>query len=284
MEGILQSIANGLVLGWMYVLVALGLTIVFSIMRIVQFAHGEIYMLGAYCVYYVGVVLGLNVFESLIISAGALGLVGIALERFFFRRFRGQVESSIIVAIALILLLQTIAAVSFGTQNKWVPGTIAGVMVAGSIQLPWQRLLAMMVGIILTLLLFLFIRKTKVGQAMVAISQNLEGAALQGMNIDRISALSMSIGCAMAAVAGALMGSLFQVYPSMGSFAMAKGIAVIILGGLGSIAGAVIGGLIIGLIDGIVPFFADATSASIIGFILIILILIIRPRGLLGQE
>jgi branched-chain amino acid transport system permease protein len=88
----------------------------------------------------------------------------------------------------------------------------------------------------------------------------------------------------MAAVAGALMGSLFQVYPSMGSFAMAKGIAVIILGGLGSIAGAVIGGLIIGLIDGIVPFFADATSASIIGFILIILILIIRPRGLLGQE
>ncbi len=284
MDALLQSIVNGFVIGWIYVLVALGLTIVFSIMRIVQFAHGEIYMLGAFIVYYLSVVLGINVFIAFVIAAIVLGLVGIALERFFFRRFRGQVESSIIVAVGLILLLQTIVVVSFGSQDKWIPSVVTEIITVGNIRLPWERASAVLIGIILTLALFLFIQKTKSGQAMVAVAQDLEGAALQGINVDRISALSMAIGCALAAVAGALMGAIFTVSPSMGGFAMANGIAVIILGGLGSVAGAVIGGLILGFIAGIVPLYASTHVASIVGFVLIILILIIRPRGLLGRD
>lgn len=271
-------------MGWIYVLVALGLTIVFGIMRILQLAHGEIYMLGAFGVYYMCVVLGINIFISFVISALALALLGVILERFFFRRFRGRFDTSMIIAIGLILLLQTTAAVGFGTQEKWVPKLLPGVLAVWGVRLAWDRVLSVLIGITLVSSLFLFIQRTRVGQAMVAISQDPDAAALQGIDVNRISSLSMAIGCAMAAIAGGLMGAIFQVEPFMGGFAMTKGIAVIILGGLGSIWGAVIGGLILGLIDGMVPLAANTTVATIIGFVLIIFILIIKPQGLLGHE
>ncbi len=284
METILQGIFNGLVMGWIYVLVALGLTIVFSIMGIVQFAHGEVYMLGAYCTYWIAVVLGLNVFVALFLAALVMGAVGIILERLLFRRFRGQIEGSIIVAIGLILLMQTIAAIGFGTQDKWIPTTIPGVLNIWNIKIPWERALSVIIGIILVFLLFLFIRKTKMGQAMIATSQDIEAATLQGIDVNRVSMVSMAIGCALAAIAGGLMGAIFGVQPVMGSYAMEKGIAVIILGGLGSIWGAVIGGLLLGLIDGLVPLGSNTTVASIIGFSIIVLILIFKPQGFLGHE
>ena len=284
METILQGIFNGLVMGWIYVLVALGLTIVFSIMGIVQFAHGEIYMLGAYCTYWIAVVLGLNVFVALLLAALLMALAGIILEKLLFRRFRGQIEGSIIIAIGLILLLQTIAAIGFGTQDKWIPTMIPGVLDIGNIKIPWERALSVIIGMILVLVLFLFIRGTKMGQAMIATSQDVEAATLQGINVNRVSMVSMAIGCALAAIAGGLMGAIFGVQPVMGSYAMEKGIAVIILGGLGSIWGAVIGGLLLGLIDGLVPLGANTTVASIIGFSIIVLILIVKPQGFLGHE
>jgi branched-chain amino acid transport system permease protein len=284
METIWQGIFNGLVMGWIYVLVALGLTIVFSIMRIVQFAHGEIYMLGAYCTYWIAIVLGLNVFLALLLAALVMGLVGVILEKLLFRRFRGQIDGSIIVAIGLILLLQTIAAIGFGTQDKWIPTTIPGVLNIWNIKIPWERALSVITGIILVLVLFLFIRGTKMGQAMIATSQDIEAATLQGIDVNRVSMVSMAIGCALAAIAGGLMGAIFGVQPVMGSYAMEKGIAVIILGGLGSIWGAVIGGLLLGLIDGLIPLGSNTTVASIIGFSLIVLILIVKPQGFLGHE
>ena len=284
MEIIWQGIFNGLVMGWIYVLVALGLTIVFSIMGIVQFAHGEIYMLGAYCTYWIAVVLGLNVFVALLLAALVMGLVGVILEKLLFRRFRGQIDGSIIVAIGLILLMQTIAAIGFGTQDKWIPTTIPGVLNIWNIKIPWERALSVIAGIILVLVLFLFIRWTKMGQAMIATSQDLEAATLQGIDVNRVSMVSMAIGCALAAIAGGLMGAIFGVQPVMGSYAMEKGIAVIILGGLGSIWGAVIGGLLLGLIDGLIPLGSNTTVASIIGFSIIVLILIVKPQGFLGHE
>ncbi len=284
METIWQGIFNGLVMGWIYVLIALGLTIVFSIMGIVQFAHGEIYMLGAYCTYWIAVVLGLNVFAALLLSAVVMSLAGIILEKLLFRRFRGQIDGSIIVAIGLILLLQTIAAIGFGTQDKWIPAMIPGVLSILNIKIPWERVLSVITGIVLVLVLFLFIRRTKMGQAMVATSQDTEAATLQGINVNRVSMISMAIGCALAAIAGGLMGAIFGVQPVMGSYAMEKGIAVIILGGLGSIWGAVIGGLLLGLIDGLVPLVSNTTVASIIGFSIIVLILIVKPKGFFGHE
>jgi branched-chain amino acid transport system permease protein len=285
MEALVQSISNGLVMGFIYVLVALGLTLIFGIMRIVQFAHGEIYMISAYCVYFFAVVFGLNLFLSFVLSVVILAILGIFIEKYLFRPFRGRVESSIIVAIGLILLLQTIASVGFGTQTKSLPTMIPGVVSFLGAKISWDRALAVIVGLVLTVLLFLFIKRTRLGQAMVSVSQEPEGAILQGVDVNRISGLSMSMGCILAAIAGALMGSIFQrVEPVMGSFAMAQGIAVIILGGLGSIPGAVIGGLFLGLLAGIIPLYADTTIASMVSFAIIIIILFIRPTGLLGHD
>jgi len=279
-----QGIINGLSAGWIYVLVALGLTLVFGIMRIVQLAHGEMYMLGAHVVYFCCVVLGINVILSFFISAAALSLVGITVERWMLRRFSGAIEPSVIVSIGLIILFQTLAVVAFGSSEKSIPRFIPGVLNIMGLRMSWDRLLAVLVGGGLVFFLYLFIRGTRVGQAMIAISQDREAAALQGINVNRISSYTMAIGCALAAVAGGLMGSIFSVEPFMGVFAITKGLAVIILGGLGSVSGAVIGGLILGLIDGLVPLYYSTTLANILGFITIIIILIIRPKGLMGHD
>lgn len=283
---LIQSIVNGLMDGWIYILVALGLTLVLSIMGIFQLAHGEIYMLGAYCTYYFCTVLGLHFLLGLIISAIVIGGLGIGLEKLFLRPFRrkGQFTRSVIIMTGLILILQTTAVVSFGTSTKIVTTPFPGVISAGGVTLSIERLVIIIVGVVFVGALFYLIKWTKIGQAMVAISQNLDGAALQGINVDHISSITMFLGCALAAVAGSLMGAIFSISPFMGSFALMKGIAVIILGGLGSITGAVVGGLILGLIDGIVPPFASTQLASIIGFIAIILILQFKPQGLMGHS
>jgi branched-chain amino acid transport system permease protein len=278
-----QGIVNGLSAGWIYVLVALGLTLVFGILRIVQFAHGEIYMLGAHTVYYMCVVLGMNIVPSFVIAAVAVGLLGIVIEKFLFRRLRGQMEQSIIITIGLILLLQTTAVLVFGGNDKSIPRVIPGIMQLWGAHLSWDRALTVAVGVAVMVVFYLFISRTRVGQAMVAISQDNDAATLMGINVNRICALSMAIGCALAAIAGGLMGSIFSVEPFMGGFAISKGIAVIILGGLGSIGGAVVGALILGLVDGVVSLYYSTTVAYIVGFAIIIVILVVKPTGLMGR-
>jgi branched-chain amino acid transport system permease protein len=283
-DGLLQAVFSGLASGWIYILIALGLALVFSILGVLQFAHGEIYMLGAYVVYYACVVAHIPFLLALLVSALVMGVVGVVLERVMFRRIRGEMEPAILAAIGLTLLLQTVAIIAFGTYTKFIPSVFPGIIKLGSARLSKDRLFAVIVGVVLTSTLFFVIKKTKVGKAMLAVSHDPEAAALQGINVNRISSLSMGIGSALAAVAGGLMGSILQLGPLMGVFAITKGIAVVILGGIGSISGAVVGGLILGLVDGIVPLYWSATLAAIVGFCLIIVVLLIRPKGLLGQK
>jgi len=279
-----QCIINGLVAGWIYILVALGLTLVLSITGIVQLAHGEVYMLGAYGSYYLCIRAGLHFFLALGLSSALVGIIGIGLERFFFRPFRGQMDRALIIAIGLIILLQNTVLVTAGGTPKAAPSPFSGVLVILGFRVSWERVAVILVALVLVSALFLFIHRTKTGQAMVALSQDREVAALQGINIDRISSFAMFLGCALAAVAGGLVGAMFNISPLMGGFALMKGIAVIILGGLGSITGAVVGGLIIGLIDGIVPPLLNTHLASLMGFGAIILILLLRPQGIFGHE
>jgi branched-chain amino acid transport system permease protein len=281
---LLQSILNGFSSAGIYVLVALGLTLVLSIMNIVQLSHGEIYMIGAYGVYYLGVTIGLNFLLALAISTLLVGGLGILLERLCFRPFRGQPERAMIVSIGLILILQNVVLSIAGGSPRKIESPFPGVMQIMGTSISWERLSIVVIGFALVAALFLFVRMTKTGQAMLAISQDRIGAALQGININRISAVAMFMGCALAAIAGALVGALFSILPTMGSFALMKGIAVIILGGLGSIPGAVVGGLIIGLIDGIMPALATTYVAGLIGFATIIIILLFRPQGIWGHE
>ena len=281
---LLQSILNGLAIGGIYILVALGLTLVLSIMGIVQVAHGEIYMIGAYSVYYMVVALGLNFLLAIVISTLLISGLGILLERLCFRPFRGKPDRAMTISIGLILILQNVVLSIAGGHPRSYTSPFSGVLKIFGISISWERLIIVFVGLGLLIALFLFIRMTKTGQAMLAISQERDGAALQGINIDRISALAMFLGCGLAAIAGALIGALFSISPTMGGFALMKGIAVIILGGLGSISGAVVGGLIIGLIDGIMPVLTTTHIAGLIGFATIIIILIFRPQGIWGHE
>lgn len=279
-----QSMLNGLALAGIYILIALGLTLVMSIMGIVQVAHGEIYMIGAYAVYYVVAVLGGNFFLAILASTLFVGLLGVVLERLCFRPFRAKPDRAFTVSIALILILQNVVLALAGGNPRTYSSPFTGVLRILGVAISWKRLTIVIVGCGLLLALFLFIKFTRTGQAMLAISQEREGAALQGMNIDRISAIAMFLGCGLAAVAGGFIGSLFSISPTMGSFALMKGIAVIILGGLGSIPGAVIGGLILGLVDGVLPAITTTHIAGLVGFAAIIIILLFRPQGIWGHE
>jgi branched-chain amino acid transport system permease protein len=281
---LVQSIVNGFTLSAIYILVSLGLTLILSIMNIVQMAHGEIYMIGAYLVYYLFSVMHVNFYISLLASILLVGGFGIIMQRFLFRRYTGDPERAMIISIGLMLCLQNIVIFVAGGVAKAYASPFTGVAKFLGVSLSWERLIIIAVGVILVIALFMFVRYTKQGQAMLAISQDKEGAALQGININRISSLAMFLGSALAALAGGLVGGLFSLLPTMGSFALMKGIAVIVLGGLGSIPGVIIGSLCLGLIDGIVPMFSTVYIAGLIGYGAIILILFFRPKGIWGHD
>jgi branched-chain amino acid transport system permease protein len=280
----IQDIVNGLMSGWIYVLVALGLTLVLSIVGIVQLAHGGVYMVGAYVAYYFCGVAGFNFFLALAVSIVSVGLLGIVLEKVLLRSFRGNMDGAIISTIALILILQTAVVLIAGTGYKATPSHIEGVLTVFSARLSLQRLITILISVVLVSGLLVFINKTRMGQAMVAVSEDRDAAALQGINVNRVCSIAMFLGCGLAAAAGALVGSIFHLSPFMGDFALMKGIAVIILGGLGSILGAVIGGLILGLVDGLITPVLSVGMADMIGLIIIILILLSKPQGLFGHD
>ena len=281
---LVQSIANGLTLSAIYILASLGMTLVMSIMNIVQLAHGEIYMIGAYLVYYLFSILGINFYISLLLSVLLVGGFGIVMQHFLFRRYTGDPERAMIISVGLMLCLQNIVVFIAGGVAKAYASPFIGVVNFFGISLSWERLIIIAVGLTLVIALFIFVRYTKQGQAMLAISQDKEGAALQGININRISSLAMFLGSALAALAGGLVGGLFSLLPTMGSFALMKGIAVIVLGGLGSIPGVIVGGLCLGLIDGIVPMFSTVYVAGLIGYGAIVLVLFFRPKGIWGHD
>jgi branched-chain amino acid transport system permease protein len=279
-----QGIVNGFSSAGIYILVALGLTLVLSIVNIVQMAHGEFYMIGSYCMYYLMVRLGLNFFVAMVIATIFVAGLGVVVERFGFRPLQGDPDRCMIVSIGLMLALQNVMLAIAGGISKSIKGPFPGVVQAAGVTISWDRLNIVLVAVILVALLFIYIKTTKTGMAMRAISDDRVAAGLQGISINRISATAMCLGCGLAAIAGAVVGPIFAISPTMGSFALMKGIGVIILGGLGSLPGAVCGGFIIGMIDGIVPLYTSAYLASVISFAMVILILLVRPRGILGHE
>jgi branched-chain amino acid transport system permease protein len=242
-------------------------------------------MLGGYSAYYFCVAAGLHYLLALLTTTFLVGLLGPIIEKYLFRPVRGsEVNRAVIMAAGLLMLLRTGAVIAFGGSTKVIPNPFPGVITIGTVILSVQRSVAILLSIVLVGALFLFIKRTKIGQAMVAVSQDAQTAALQGIDVDRIFSVAMFLGSALAAAAGALMGVIFGLTPFMGDFALMKGIEVIVLGGLGSIPGAVIGGLILGLIDGLVPPLLNSQMASVIGLVGVILILLFKPEGILGHE
>ena len=280
-----QGFLNGLALGWIYILMALGLTLIFGIMRIMQFAHGEIYMLGAYAAYYLTATLGLPIYLATGLSMLGMAIVGLILERFLFRRFKEDWLSAVVAAVGLALILQSGAIAMFGLHHRNLPVLAEGPFnITGSIIVPKDRIAAVVVALFLSLVLYLFLKATRYGQAMVASAQSPEGAILQGIGPNKMAALSMGIGCALAAAGGVLAGSMFQMGPFMGTLSLVKGLLIIVIGGMGSLLGAVIAGMSLGLIDGLFPILFGYAWASMSPLFFVIIVLMLKPQGLFGHE
>jgi len=281
---LLQIIVNGLTLGLTYILIAVGFSFIFGIARIFNFAHGELYMLGGWLIFILFGALGINYGIALLAAAVAIGFLGVLLDRCFFQPFRGQVVAPLVIALGLQLLLASIALLVFGEKDVSVQSPFTGITSIGTLTIPNERLMVILISVVLIACLVIFMRTTKLGLAIRAVPQNMEAAMLQGVNINQVSRVAFFIGAFMAAAAGGLLAPVFYVNAFQGPWAVFKAIIIVGLGGAGTLGGTVLAGLIIGLVEAFsFQFFGSAVS-EIVGFAFIIIILLIRPQGLLGHE
>jgi branched-chain amino acid transport system permease protein len=278
------SLINGICLSGIYILIALGITLILSIMNILQFAHGEIYMLGAFVTYFIVVRLGGNVFLAIFTSMIVTGTLGFILERLLFRPLTGKFLPVVCATTGLMLVLQTSAVLAFGLGLKHLPSIWPGTLNFLNVRIPYDRLIALLFSIVLTSIVFLFLKRTRLGQAIVATAQNREGALLVGINPNMMYMLVMVIGSALASVAGTFAGAIFVLDPFMGSTALMKGFTIIVIGGMGSLSGVIVGGLALGISDSLTPALFGQEAAAIVPLVLVIIILVTRPQGLFGHE
>ena len=281
-ELLIQALLNGFGLAVVYILVALGLTLIFSILEVINFAHGEFYMLGGFAAYYLSAAGGLNYVATLVLAMLLVGLAGVVAERLVFRHLRGKTLNAFIVSLGLLWVLQATAQLSFGVLDKSVPSAVSGIVRLGGVIVSRERMFVILTAVALIVGLYLFLKFTRIGQAMRAVAQDAEAAALQGVNIELTSALGFGLGCALAGAAGALLAPIFAVSPTMGALPVVKAFIIIIVGGMGSLPGAVLGGLLLGAVEGVGTLFMSSAAVNILGFLMVIAILLLRPRGLLG--
>lgn len=282
-ELLATPLVTGILTGMTYVLTALGLTVIFSIMNVLNFAHGEIYMLGAFCVYFLCSMLGIPYLAALAISIIIVGLFGIILERIFFRPAKGDILTGVIVAIGLIWLFQTLAQLIFGGSPRAMGELFPDIVTILGIRISQSRLAAGAISLLLLGAVNYYIYKTKQGKAMQALAQDRDAAALQGVDTDRVGPLGFAIGCALAGAAGGIMAPILYIEATMGSAVLGKSLSIIVLGGVGSIPGAALGGLIIGVVESYGQRFVGY-PAAIFPFLIMILILLFKRTGLMGRK
>jgi branched-chain amino acid transport system permease protein len=278
------ALVNTLLISAMYIVAALGFAFLMNVMGFINFSHGAIYMLAGYLCYQLAVVYGLNLWVAFLLTVIIISAFGLFLERFCFRYASGNLDRMIIISIAIVLILQNSINVTIGAYVRSLPSFAPGVMKFLTFSFAADKLLTFVIGGVLLTILIWFSKRTKYGLQMQAVAQNLEGAALQGINVHRISAMACAMACGMAAVAGCLMGALFNLSAFMGDNILVKALELVILGGIGSIIGMFFAGLLIGSIDAIVPLFSSGALGQAIGLAIIIIILLFRPKGFFGRE
>src|SRR6266852_305216 len=279
---LVQSTIIGVSIASIYILMALGLTLMFGMMHIINFAHGAIYMLGAFVVYYVFFQAGAPYLAAFVLAMVLLAAFGYLVERTIYRPIKGGIEPTLVALLALTTFLQAAGYPVFGQLDKHVPPVFQGTRSVLGVMISVERLMIIPLAAILVIGLYLFINKTRLGAAMRAIEQDKEAASLQGVNVNMINGLAFGIGFAVAAAAGALMAPIFKLDPMMGEQPLLKAFIIIILGGLGSVPGAIVGGLMLGLVDSIVATALGAEPAFLLSFVVIILLLLWKPTGLFG--
>lgn len=283
---LLQQLANGLVNGMGYVLIAVGLTLVFGVLRIVNFAHGEFYMLGAFATYFAISLLDVPYYIAVLLATLVVAGVGVIANQVLFRPLRREHEFTILmVSLGLSLMLANGGELLFGADPKYIASPFADLPVEfGPVFLTWQRIIVVLASTTLFGLVYLFIRRTRMGKMMQATAQNRDGAALSGVNIDWVHTYTFALACGLAAAAGALMGPTTVIFPTIGEWAVLKGFIVVIMGGLGSIGGAVAGALILGISEAIGANYISIAFKDALGYGIVVAVLLWRPNGLFSPR
>ena len=284
---IIQVMIWGLYAGCIYILLAIGLNLIFGVMKVVNFAHGELLMLGAYVTFTFYALSGFNPYVLLAASIPVLVVVGVIIERMCFRPILGTGKlNEIFISIGLIYIIQNAVAMIWSDEWRIIQSPFAHITIkVFGVNMPLDYLIIIITTVITLILLFLFLRRTRLGKAMRATSQNRKGAMLIGINVERMDMLSFGIGAGLAGAAGTLWVVSGQVFnPYMGSIPAVKAFAIVIIGGLGSIPGAVIGGLIYGIAENFAILTLGGAWKDAISFIILILVLIVKPTGIFGES
>jgi branched-chain amino acid transport system permease protein len=268
----------------MYILVALGFAFLFNMLRILNLAHGAIYMVGGYVGLSFIMILGFNQWIALLLTVLIIAAFGVFLERFCFRPFVGDFNRIVMVCVAIAVILQTAVNIIAGTKTLALPPFAEGVLRAGTFSVSYERIVTFAIGAALLGLVIWFVNRTKWGQQMQAIAQDTEGAYLQGINVHRISALACFIGCGLAALAGCMMGAYLRLGPYMGDLMLIKALILVIMAGVGSISGILVTGLVLGALDAALPVLVPGAGSDAITVGIVVVILLIRPQGFFGYE
>ena len=284
---------NGLVIGIIYAVIAAGLTVIFSILKIVNFAHGEVFMMGGYFAYFAIALLGIPPIAGLFVAMALAFVLSVLIERTLLTPLYSPTterkgDYGILVTFGISIFLRNIALIIYGPYPLRPPSFFHGVLILGNLAITWDRVFAGVAGIALLIGLVLFMNRTPWGEALNAVSQSRESAAIVGINDQRFYMLAFGLGGALAGGAGALVGPIYSLSPSMGLMPDTQAFAIVILGGMGSVAGSILAGLLIGVSESMfVALFPDPsrslTYAQAFSLLILMVVLLVRPTGFFGR-
>jgi len=283
-----QVMANGILTGGLYALIAVGLTLIFGVMRVINFMHGETLMLGSYLTYFLFTLYGIDPFLSLPLAIFTLFTLGVAIQHFFINPVIDAPHlNQILLTFGLVLIIQNLALILWTGNYVSMTTHYSGISLKlGPLSLGLTRLLGLVIAILLTILLTLALKKTEWGKSVRAVTQDREAAMLMGVNVNRVNMLAFGVGSAMGGAGGMVTSMIMYIFPLVGMLFVLKAFAIVVLGGFGSIAGAVVGSLILGLTESIVTNYVPSGSgwSEGVSFVILIVILVLRPKGLFYAE
>ncbi|MBT3558601.1 MAG: branched-chain amino acid ABC transporter permease [Rhodospirillales bacterium] len=284
MELFLQSVVNGLIQGGFFSLFAVGLVLIFGVMRVVNFAHGELVMVGAFTVWLLHAQFGLGYIPALGAAIILVTSIGLVMERILFRPTRSDPLAGLICSIGVLFILQVIAAVIGGDgPSKQVPPPYHGTLILfDMIRVPYQRVFSLVISSSALIALWFFLTRSKFGWALRAVAMDREAASLQGIDANKISIIAIGVGAALAGLAGGLIAPLGNINPHMGHNVIVTAFIVTIVGGVGSLSGAVLAAVLYAMFHTIVTVYFGATIATICGLVLMVGVLIVKPTGIMG--
>jgi branched-chain amino acid transport system permease protein len=281
-----QSLISGILIGGVYALIGIGLTIIFGVMRVINFAHGDLLMLGMYATYFLFTQFHIDPFVSIVITMPLMFLYGAFLQRFFINRVLDALpQNQILLTIGLGLIMSNTVMLAFTSDYKILSTRYSSSSVSlHGISISLPLLVSFAITTVITIALYWFLLKTDTGQAIRATAQDREAARLMGINVKRMSIIAFGLGSALAATAGALISPTYYIFPQVGSSFTLKAFVITVLGGMGSVIGATLGGILIGMAESIGGVYFGSGWKEVVVFVLFLLVLLFKPSGLLGKS